>query len=43
MKISGTTTDTVLDIKEFSGGKLKNEAGYQLAYRSIIRTGKTFW
>ncbi len=25
MKISGTTTDTVLDIKEFSGGKLKNE------------------
>lgn len=34
MKISGTTTDTVLDIKEFSGNKLKNELDISLLIES---------
>jgi hypothetical protein len=42
MKISGTTTDTVLDIKEFSGGKLKNEHDISLLIEASSGREKLF-
>jgi len=42
MKISGTTTDTVLDIKEFSGGKLKNEPDISLLIEASSGREKLF-
>ncbi len=42
MKISGTTTDTVLGIKEFSGGKLKNEHDISLLIEASAGREKLF-